>query len=77
MPLTVRVIVGGNYSALVEQAVVTVAKPLTSSFITGGGYLLMTQSAGMYAGQLGTKNNVGFNVKYNKAGTKLQGSINR
>jgi hypothetical protein len=76
MALTVRVIVDGYYTAPVEQTVVTVAKPLTSSFISGGGYLLMAQSAGLFSGQVGTKNNIGFNVKYNKSGTNLQGSIN-
>jgi hypothetical protein len=73
---TVRVIVEGYYTGPVEQTVVTVAKPLASSFITGGGYLLMSQSAGLFPGQPGTKNNFGFNVKYNKSGTNLQGNIN-
>ncbi len=33
-------------------------------------------SAGLKAGTQGTKNNFGFNVKYNKSGKKLQGRIN-
>jgi hypothetical protein len=36
----------------------------------------MSQSAGLYSGVAGTKNNFGFNVKYNKSGTNLQGNIN-
>jgi hypothetical protein len=76
MALTVRVTVDGYYTSPVEQTVVTVAKPLSSSFIAGGGYLVMTQSAGQYPGQPGSKNNVGFSVKYNKSGTNLQGNIN-
>jgi len=76
MALTVRVMLNGYYTSPVEQTVVTVAKPLSSSFIAGGGYLLMTQAAGQYPGQPGSKNNVGFNVKYNKSGTNLQGNIN-
>jgi len=76
LALTVRVIVDGYYTGLVEQSVLNVAKPLSSSFITGGGYLLMSQSAGLYPGQVGTKNNFGFSVKYNKSGTNLQGNIN-
>src|SRR5207247_3714195 len=44
--------------------------------ITGGGYLALQNSAGTIAGGPGTKNNFGFNVKYNKSGTSLQGNIN-
>src|SRR3989440_10148755 len=44
--------------------------------ITGGGYLVMQNSAGTIAGDPGTNDNFGFNVKYNKAGTNLQGNIN-
>jgi hypothetical protein len=76
LALTVRVIVDGYYTAPVEQSVLNVAKPLGSSFITGGGFLLMSQSAGLYLGGAGTKNNFGFSVKYNKSGTNLQGNIN-
>src|SRR6266849_5264990 len=75
MALTARVMVDGYYTSPREQTVATVAKPL-QSFIAGCGYLLMTQSAGQYAGQRGSKNNIGFNVKYNKSGTNLQGNIN-
>ena len=35
----------------------------------------MSQSAGLYPGKAGTKNNFGFTVKYNKSGTNLQGNI--
>ena len=44
--------------------------------ITGGGFLMMQNSAGTIAGDQNTKNNFGFNVKYNKAGTNLQGNLN-
>src|SRR5437016_220191 len=43
--------------------------------ISGGGVLVMQNSAGTIAGDLGTKDNFGFNVKYNKNGN-LQGNIN-
>lgn len=59
-----------------DNTVVTVAKPLGDLFITGGGYLVLTNSAGIKAGTLGTKNNFGFNVKYNKSKTNLQGNMN-
>jgi hypothetical protein len=48
----------------------------TGDFITGGGYLKLTSSNGLKAGDAGTKNNFGFNIKYNKGGTNLQGTIN-
>lgn len=59
-----------------DDAIITVAKPLGSYFITGGGYLNLSNSAGIKAGDQGTKNNFGFNVKYNKSKTNLQGNIN-
>jgi hypothetical protein len=75
---TVGVAVGNYYTrnASADDVVVMVAKPLASSFITGGGYLVLTNSAGLKAGDAGSKNNFGFNVKYNKRGTNLQGNIN-
>jgi len=72
-------IVVNNYytdNASGEDFVVTVAQPLTSNFITGGGYLVLSSSAGQYAGDPGSKTNYGFNVKYNKNGTNLQGNVN-
>ncbi|WP_143774412.1 YDG domain-containing protein, partial [Niastella vici] len=48
----------------------------TGDFITGGGYLKLTNSSGQKPGDAGTKNNFGFNIKYNKGGTNLQGTIN-
>ena len=55
-----------------DDAVVTVAKPL-DDFITGGGFLVLENSAGAYAGTDGSKANFGFHVKFNKSGTNLQG----
>jgi hypothetical protein len=60
-----------------DDAVVTVSKPLGTNFITGGGYLVLTdKSAGQYAGGAGLKTNFGFNVKYNNSGKNLQGKVN-
>jgi hypothetical protein len=74
---TVGVIVTNYYyrNDSSENTVITVSKP-GKDFISGGGYLLMTSSAGLYPGEPGTKNNFGFNVKFNKSGTNLQGNIN-
>jgi hypothetical protein len=55
--------------------VVTVYKPL-GDFVTGGGYIIPTQSGGTYAATPGLKMNFGLNVKYNKKGTNLQGGVN-
>jgi hypothetical protein len=56
---------------------VTVAQPIGSAFITGGGYLINPATiAGQYAGDPGARTNFGFNVKYNKSLTNLQGNVN-
>ncbi|MBK9711261.1 MAG: Ig-like domain repeat protein [Kouleothrix sp.] len=75
---TVGFIVSGYYArnASTDNDVITVAQPLTSSFITGGGSLLLSSSSGLKPGTPGSKSNFGFNVKYNKSGTNLQGSVN-
>lgn len=75
---TVDVLIGAYYkgSASSEDlVVVTVSRPL-NDFVTGGGFILPTNSAGEKAGDAGRKNNFGFNLKYNKKGTNLQGNIN-
>jgi hypothetical protein len=75
---TVGIIVVNYYTrnASEDDTVVTLSKPLGTNFITGGGYLTLTNSSGLYAGGVGTKCNFGFNVKYNKSNTNLQGNMN-
>jgi hypothetical protein len=75
---TVGIKVDGRYTryASADDTVVTVSKPFGTNFITGGGYLVNKSSAGQKAGGAGAKTNFGFNVKYNKSGTNLQGNIN-
>jgi hypothetical protein len=58
-----------------DDQIITVSKPLLD-FVTGGGYLVLQTSAGPKAGNVGSRNNFGFSVKYNKNGTNLQGNIN-
>jgi uncharacterized delta-60 repeat protein len=58
-----------------EHTVITIAQPL-NDFITGGGYLILNSPAGQKAGDANSRNNFGFNVKYNKSQTNLQGNIN-
>ena len=73
---TIGIIVNNYYTrnSSADDDVVTVSKPLGAGFITGGGYLIMQNSAGLYLGGPGTKNNFGFNVKNGSNGPK--GNIN-
>jgi hypothetical protein len=55
------------------SAQVTVSAP-TSDFITGGGYVILDNTVtGKYAGDVGSKNNFGFSVKWNKSLSNIQG----
>jgi trimeric autotransporter adhesin len=54
--------------------VIEIADP-TGTFITGGGYLNETNSAGSSPAANPSKMNFGFNVKYNKSGTNPQGHV--
>ena len=76
--ITIGVILTGYYcrNSADDNSIVTISKPLGDLFITGGGYLTLSNSSGIKAGTSGTKNNYGFNVKYNKNKTSLQGNIN-
>lgn len=61
---------------------ISAAHPLTvynaaGDFITGGGHMIMTETAsGLYSPTPGSKLNFGFNIKFNKKGTNLQGKMN-
>jgi hypothetical protein len=72
---TVGTYVGCYYDYDYDETVVTVYQPV-GDFITGGGYIIPTQSSGSYASDAGKKTNFGFNVKYNKTGKNLQGNMN-
>jgi len=74
---TVGIVVGNYYtrSSSTDDAVVTISQ-VGAGMITGGGYVALTNSGGTIAGNPGTQNNLGFNVKYNKSGTNLQGNLN-
>ncbi|WP_394345766.1 MBG domain-containing protein [Flaviaesturariibacter aridisoli] len=58
-----------------DNTVVTIYKPV-GDFITGGGHIVPDKSVGTYKSDAGTKANFGFNVKYTKKGTSLQGNMN-
>ncbi|HEY3387341.1 MAG TPA: hypothetical protein VGK46_12575, partial [Saprospiraceae bacterium] len=64
------------YTGSTEEAtLVTLALP-GNEFVTGGGHLVLENSAGTYAGTFGSKMNFGFNMKWNPSGHNLQGKIN-
>lgn len=77
---TIGIVVGGTgwytRNSSTEDVVVNVYQP-NGDFITGGGYLVLTSNSnGIKKGDENSKNNFGFNVKYNKSGTNLQGTMN-
>ncbi len=78
VPFTIGIVVNNYYTrdSSEDNEVITISKPLSTNFITGGGYLVLATSAGQMAGNPGSKNNFGFNVKYNKSGKNLQGNMN-
>jgi len=74
---TIGVVIGNYYirNSSEDDVIITVAKPLPN-FVTGGGYITLVSPAGMVSGDVGSKNNFGFNVKFNKKGTNLRGKVN-
>jgi hypothetical protein len=68
-------VIAGCYFVGENQTVVTIYKPV-GDFITGGGHIKPTQSAGTYASSPGLKTNFGFHVKFNKKGKNLIGGMN-
>jgi hypothetical protein len=58
-----------------DDPIVTVSKPVENS-ITGGGHFINEDSGGLFAGTAGLKTNFGFNVKFNKKLTNVQGQVN-
>jgi hypothetical protein len=58
-----------------DDALVTVEKPLTTRFITGGGSLVMSNSAGQKPGEAGTLNNFSFGVTYSGNGSNPTGNF--
>ncbi|HTK20660.1 MAG TPA: MBG domain-containing protein [Mucilaginibacter sp.] len=74
-------VVTGNFSnsTCQETSTYVTVSSRTSDFLTGGGYVTLNpstgaaKSAGTYKGDPGTKTNFGFNVKWNKTLTNIQG----
>ncbi|GAB2527357.1 hypothetical protein GCM10027189_02630 [Rufibacter soli] len=72
---TIGMIVNNYYdrNSSEDNVIITIAKPV-SGMITGGGYNILKNSGGLKAGDIGSNNNFGFNVKNDKSGPK--GTIN-
>ena len=75
---TIGIVVSGYYirNSSDDNTIIAVAQPIPTNFITGGGFLVLTNSSGVVPGDSGSKMNFGFHVKYNKKGTNLQGNVN-
>jgi hypothetical protein len=72
-----RVVVSGSYvdrNSVSEEGLLSVALPLASNFVSAGGQIVESASAGLLPGAFGTKANFSLNVKYNKSGSNLQGN---
>jgi hypothetical protein len=76
----VRWEIGGNYvnnSTCDDNTMITVSAP-ANDFVTGGGFNLQNNTGGIKGGtpNQGLKSNFGFNIKWNKSLTNLQGNWN-
>lgn len=72
----ITLIVSGHYVTQPNLYSLEVALGGGTGYISGGGWLAMTDSAGTYAATTDTRMNFGFNVKYNKSQKNLQGHVN-
>jgi hypothetical protein len=75
---TIGIIVDNGYYIRDEEAdnvIVTIYQP-NGDFITGGGYITTTKCVGSMKGDDNSRTHFGFNVKFTRKGTNLQGSLN-
>ena len=73
--LNVYTVVNGWYQGGTGPEIITVSVPGTEN-VSSGGYLVLENSAGAYAGDAGSKCTIGCTMKYNKGGRDLQGNVN-
>jgi hypothetical protein len=69
--ITVGIIVSGYYvrDSAADDTVISVSKPLSGKFVLGSGYLVLSHSAGLFAGDSGSRASFGFIAAGTKAGT--------
>ena len=58
-----------------DDTLVTVTKPVAPRFISGGGNLVMSNSAGLKPGEAGTLNDFSFGVRYSGTGSSPTGNF--
>lgn len=73
--LNVYTIVNGWYRGMGGPDVITIAVP-GAEYVSSGGYLVLQNSAGELAGDVGSKCSIGCTMKYNQGGRNLQGHVN-
>ncbi|HEY9760871.1 MAG TPA: VCBS domain-containing protein, partial [Trichocoleus sp.] len=74
---TIGTVVNGsfyNQNTPLEDTTVTISKP-TGQFISGGGYTVLGNSTGQYAGDANSRFNYGFNIKTSKSQNSYQGKF--
>lgn len=71
---TVELTVSGDYYNGYNEDVLVVYDP-TLGFTTGGGWFYWPGTEDDYTGYPGDKTNFGYNMKYNKKGTNIQGNL--
>jgi len=59
-------------ASTVDDAIITVFKPMASGFVVGAGYLVLSKSAGLVPGDSGSKANFGFNPATHRRGHKTR-----
>jgi len=59
-----------------DDALVTVAKPIASGFMTGGGHLVLSSSGGLKPGDRASANHFGFAITYTGTGYNPVGHFN-
>jgi len=77
MTFTVGIIVEGFYTrnSPADNTIVTVSKVVTTNEVTGDGWLINRNSAGLYAGDADLRTDFVFQAKYNKQKDSLQGNL--
>lgn len=74
---TVGMIVGGNYlrNSTLDDVLITVSKPTGANSISGGGAIMMSDPAGQFQADPGSRLNFSLNVKYLPNGRNLKGYV--
>lgn len=75
---TVGMIVNGNYgrNLSTDNVVITIVRAIGGKYLAGAGNLVLTAPQGSLAGDVGSRNDFGFFVRYNAARTVTAGSFN-